>query len=313
MINFLKFKQGVSRQYGKAPHKPILILAVLKAFEKGLITENKIFITPELVSYFRDYWNALVKTGHSPNFALPFFHLKNEKSGLWHLKCAPGFENAITSSNSIQSLNALREYVYYASFDTKFFLQVTNSQKRQQFQKFILENYFNRVSFPALDEMMDSIVNEIRNGNPQAAQVSAKKVLNCSKEDQEEQVFIRSHSFKKQITQIYSNTCAISRLRVDSIANVSMIDACHIVPFSESHNDHLTNGIALSPNMHRAFDRGLISIDNQFKVLVSNSFRETDSTHSIRQFEGKEIVLPRNRKYAPERSNLEQHRKRFNF
>lgn len=60
-----------------------------------------------------------------------------------------------------------------------------------------------------------------------------------------------------------------------------MIDACHIVPFSESYNDIVTNGIALCPNLHRAFDSGLISIDENYKVIVSNTFIEERNNYSI--------------------------------
>jgi len=73
-----------------------------------------------------------------------------------------------------------------------------------------------------------------------------------------EEVFIRSGIFKREIPKLYNNTCAISQLRIDATANISMVDACHIVPFSEAYDDTLTNGIALCPNLHRAFDRGLI-------------------------------------------------------
>ncbi|WP_201288840.1 HNH endonuclease signature motif containing protein [Polaribacter septentrionalilitoris] len=40
-----------------------------------------------------------------------------------------------------------------------------------------------------------------------------------------------------------------------------MIDACHIVPFSISNDDTIPIGISLSPNLYRAFDRGLITIN----------------------------------------------------
>jgi len=93
----------------------------------------------------------------------------------------------------------------------------------------------------------------------------------------------------------------------------SMIDACHIIPFAESYNDTITNGIALSPNMHRAFDRGLISIDNDYRVLVSSKFIESDSVYSIRQFEGSSIILPENSSYYPSLENLAYHRERFSF
>ncbi|MFN5209410.1 MAG: HNH endonuclease, partial [Bacteroidota bacterium] len=89
---------------------------------------------------------------------------------------------------------------------------------------------------------------------------------------------------------------------------VSMIDACHIVPFSVSHDDTVSNGIALCPNLHRAFDRGLISIDNDYTVKISSLFREEENPYSIRHLEKKKILLPLNKKYYPSVNNLEWHR-----
>lgn len=87
-----------------------------------------------------------------------------------------------------------------------------------------------------------------------------------------------------------------------------MIDACHIIPFSESYDDTIKNGIALCPNLHRAFDRGLISIDDNYKVIVSKKFIESKSSYLLRQFEGKMILLPTEKKFHPSIENLSQHR-----
>ncbi len=97
-------------------------------------------------------------------------------------------------------------------------------------------------------------------------------------------------------------------MRVDATNNINMIDACHIIPFSESFDDTIANGIALCPNLHRAFDRGLIGIDGKYRVVVSNTFRENDCNYSIRNFEGKEIILPKQKEYYPNRENLDWHR-----
>ena len=95
----------------------------------------------------------------------------------------------------------------------------------------------------------------------------------------EEDSYMRGQAFKVVIPQIYDHTCAISRLRLNSFEkNISMVDACHIIPFSESHDDSVGNGIALCPNLHRAFDRGLISISDNYTVLVSSSFAEDSSS-----------------------------------
>jgi len=88
-------------------------------------------------------------------------------------------------------------------------------------------------------------------------------------------------------------------MKINTTFSVSMIDACHIVPFSESHDDTITNGIALCPNLHRAFDRGLISIDQNYRVLVSDNFLEEDSNYSIKQYEYKEIQRPKQSEFWP--------------
>ena len=44
-----------------APHKPVLLLAVMDEIEDGTIRENRIFIAAELVARFKDTWSRLVR------------------------------------------------------------------------------------------------------------------------------------------------------------------------------------------------------------------------------------------------------------
>lgn len=60
-----------------------------------------------------------------------------------------------------------------------------------------------------------------------------------------------------------------------------MTGAFRIVPFSENYDDTVSNGIALCPNLQRALDRGVIGIDDNYRVMVSDSFKEEDSSYSI--------------------------------
>ena len=57
-------------------------------------------------------------------------------------------------------------------------------------------------------------------------------------------------------------------MRIITDADIQIINACHIIPFSESHDDTITNGISLCPNLHRAFDRGLVALDPEYRVLI---------------------------------------------
>lgn len=74
-------------------------------------------------------------------------------------------------------------------------------------------------------------------------------------------------------------------------------------------NDTVGNGLALSPTLHRAFDRGLIAIDQNYRIQVKKDLSEPfDSAYSIRQFDGKQILLPDNPRYYPHPDNLRWHR-----
>ena len=126
----------------------------------------------------------------------------------------------------------------------------------------------------------------------------------------EEEIFVRGGVFKKVVPRIYNYTCCVSGMKIIATRDIQMIDACHIVPFSESHDDTIKNGISLSPNFHRAFDRFLITINEHYEVVVSENFTES-GIHSIRGFHGKKIHLPEDLTYHPSSENLRWHNEQF--
>lgn len=119
---------------------------------------------------------------------------------------------------------------------------------------------------------------------------------------------LRSSLFKRQVVRVYNNTCCISGMRVDALNNASMIDACHIIPFSLSHDDTIGNGIALCPTLHRAFDRGLVSVDENYRVMVSKAFAESPSRYALRQFQGQQLLVPALAHCQPLSQNFAWHR-----
>ena len=66
-------KLNVNKKNGiSAPHKPILLLAVIELIEQKKIQNNQIYLSPELIATFLKYWSNLVTTNHQSNIALPF-------------------------------------------------------------------------------------------------------------------------------------------------------------------------------------------------------------------------------------------------
>ncbi len=312
LIAFKKLKRGVT-QYGKAPHKVVMLLSVLQTFQNKFIFRNQIFISPELVLLFKSNWNELVTSNHVCNFALPFWHLKNEK--FWHLTAHQGFENYLSLKESVSSINQLNSMVEYASLDDTLFELMIDEKSNLMLQHLLLNEYFpyyKSTYKPRLFEAenyISAIESKILNEPVLEYQQEIKQFLI---QNNEEEIFLRGSLFKRKIPKIYNNTCCISGMKVDASINVSMIDACHIIPFSESYNDTITNGIALCPNLHRAFDRGLIGINDDYTVIVSSKFVEsTQAAYQLKVFEGKQILLPSSEKYYPHIENLKMHRKRF--
>ena len=129
---------------------------------------------------------------------------------------------------------------------------------------------------------------------------------------EEEMVYVRHYSFKRMVPKVYQSTCAITGMKVSTINGRSLIDACHIVPFSSTQDDRVSNGIALCPNLHRAFDNGLVSIDQDYRVLVSEQVIEDQShPYGLRTLRGKKIILPGEKHLWPSQENLERHRGMF--
>ena len=56
---------------------------------------------------------------------------------------------------------------------------------------------------------------------------------------------------------------------------LKLVEAAHILPVvSEGSPDHVTNGLALSPAYHRAFDTGLIFLNEKYEMRVNASRRK---------------------------------------
>lgn len=112
--------------------------------------------------------------------------------------------------------------------------------------------------------------------------------------------------FRSAVLSAYNNRCCISGLAVPKL-----LIASHIVPWSEDPQNRLnpTNGLALSALHDKAFDLGLLTIDERYRVVVSSKINYNNDhffDSSIKSFHGKSIVLPD--KSSPHAEFLAMHR-----
>jgi len=60
-----------------------------------------------------------------------------------------------------------------------------------------------------------------------------------------------------------------------------------------------------NPDFNRLFNKGLVSVDNDYKIITSDAFEEnTASILKIKELNGKKIHLPFGENYYPRRENL---------
>lgn len=74
----------------------------------------------------------------------------------------------------------------------------------------------------------------------------------------------REAGFRQRVLFAYGNRCAVTRVQL------RLVDAAHILPVGATGSiDRIQNGIALSPTYHRAFDAGLIYLDEQLRMRLN--------------------------------------------
>lgn len=305
---FTHLKRGVTR-YGLAPHKPVLLITLIELFEKGLVTSNAVPVNADLVATFKENWLLLVPTAHQPDFTQPFFYLQSERVGrkpYWFLRPNRGCQ----INSHIKSVNTLAHVCAYGFFSTDLFLLLSDPYARKELKKVLLNIYFptytaeydlkKAVEDGYYHDQMIDVLNE--------TEAKYKRTIINTEED----LFVRNGLFKKLVPKIYNNRCSFTGMQIYTTFNYSFVDACHIVPFSESQNDKIVNGIALCPNMHRAFDRGLLSIDNDYRILVSKHIHENEEhPYGFKQLEGKFIELPDKPNHFPDLTAIAWHRDRI--
>ncbi|MDZ4761821.1 MAG: HNH endonuclease [Alphaproteobacteria bacterium] len=86
------------------------------------------------------------------------------------------------------------------------------------------------------------------------------------------------------------------------------VQAAHIQSVEYGGSDSVRNGVALSGTAHWMFDRGLISIDDDYSVLVAEDRLPDAAKRLIR--EERKLILPEREDIRPHRNYLKFHREK---
>jgi putative restriction endonuclease len=116
----------------------------------------------------------------------------------------------------------------------------------------------------------------------------------------------RERSFMHNVRAAYSNRCAITGLTLINGGGRPEVQAAHIQPVASKGPDSVRNGLALSGTVHWMFDRGLVSIGDDYKILVAKNHVPEDAVRLLNR--SGRIHLPKDQTLYPNAHYLKFHR-----
>lgn len=116
---------------------------------------------------------------------------------------------------------------------------------------------------------------------------------------------VRGQGFRRAIVNCYDHRCALCGVRIITPEGHTVVEAAHIKPWSKFKDDEVPNGMALCRLCHWAFDEGLMSISDDYRVLLSRQMWAVPNTAGILlTLANRPINLPRDELFWPDPSRL---------
>lgn len=296
------------------PHKPFLLLIIIEMLESGELSENRISFgeIEKKKPFFADLiavFNSGNASNWRPSIQNPFFHLKT--NGFWHLD---PLALQIHPAGTPPRVSDLRNASATAKLDDRLFLLFVMPEYREILRQTLIDTYFSNIRHEiesVIEEHRRECVAEDIEGYSQQLIQAVEHPFSMQRDvaSLQTETPVRSAGFRKAIMEIYDHTCAVCELNIRASSGESVTDAAHIVPFSVSYNDDIRNGMSLCKSHHWAFDTGLISLDDDYQVIVSPSMSEQGPIEGmLTQFRDKRIRTPAEDRYHPDKGALEWHR-----
>ena len=110
--------------------------------------------------------------------------------------------------------------------------------------------------------------------------------------------------FRVHVLDAYGRGCAMTGEH-----SLPVLEAAHIRPYSEGGLHEVSNGLALRTDLHRLFDHGYVTLDEDLRVVVGARLREEfDNGRSYYRLQGRRLLAPRERILGPDEQQLAWHR-----
>ncbi|WP_271254225.1 HNH endonuclease [Pseudanabaena sp. Chao 1811] len=160
--------------------------------------------------------------------------------------------------------------------------------------------------------LFDSNITELESTQPQIfSQKLANKNTSISTESEATvKVRIGQKFFRETVISNYYGRCCITGNPI-----ATLLVASHILPWSQypEHRLNPHNGLCLSSTQDKAFDKGLITIDSNYQIILSSYIKDFLSEKTIKEnfgvYRNQPIQMPE--KFHPDQDFLKYHREKI--
>lgn len=161
--------------------------------------------------------------------------------------------------------------------------------------------YNGRLDF--FEEKIESITNveDTVTVTEKRVDSSVTQQLEKTDEDKVAQLFNASN-FRDFIMVGYEELCAVSRTVIRSNRFLNL-EAAHIKPNSHGGLFLPNNGLALSRDLHWAFDKGFFTINDDYTIRVHDKV----TSSYLKSYHGEKIHVPNDQFFRPDKENLIYH------
>jgi putative restriction endonuclease len=110
--------------------------------------------------------------------------------------------------------------------------------------------------------------------------------------------------FRVRVLDAYDRACAVTGEH-----SLPVLEAAHIKPYASGGEHAVSNGVSLRSDLHRLFDRGYVTVDNEQRFVVGRRLKdEFENGKSYYGLHGQPLALPPEAGMRPSAAALSWHR-----
>ena len=181
----------------------------------------------------------------------------------------------------------------------------------------VSDSEFGAITVAGLSRTLDPGPAQVHKHGGIEGDETVRSLIEAPREEQERRIVpmlvnrpFRDRAFRTWVVDAYEEMCAVTGLRIINGGGNAEVQAAHIWPVDDGGPDIVQNGIALSATCHWLFDRHLISLNEDYGLLVSHN-RVPSEFRNLFANQLKRIHLPCDQRLWPRQEFVTRHRDKF--